>query len=1104
MKALDEVGKLHPFINVVVLAFKTVYTLETKRRANDKKVIALYVEMKDMISVLVGLKTVKDPEDPGPDGITIKGRLQELVKKTAKDMQDCANTCDAYSKMKVLAKVLKGPFWEGSLANFVTLFTKRRTEFEFALSIHIGRGVDEANQKLDLLSQQLQQRRTDMILTFIQTYVPPDQRELTSLVEKKGGRAAVMEDENVLKELHSFESKRPSKGNDPRSLTAGHMRGGDGFEELKQEIHSDPATVILGNLNTFERKFTMQQRQIVEELDRVVTRESDRVIASVTSGPHDRILDQDLYAVWKDMAWRGSVKCRHLVLALRDFYREKSEEIKRKEITFEVSHVEDTDSWALEWFTVKRLQPIIEAFDDDASGFITVAEANRLTSTRPLDWSLPHWMAYWAIGWQMTASSYQDKIMALIDKMFTLKATVHDANRRSVDKYLDDIWMIVERVVMSLRGNHEGDALQERFQSYVDSEEERIKKNLESIQYNIADLETLTLVTGQGRIEKAGYFFPLLYLLLKRDCDIIRIAQKHVLHPDELWDSAESVSWVFSAIYWRYAHLRDVFQQQNLDLDQQFKSVACELFDYYHNAESINTRENRRNNPLCDVSYYSEVEDRDVEPEDVLLNYPLNSDDIFDYGVYDNPPEYVPTEDDLKAEEPLKPILGIWHCVVWRDEAYPTQAMFRLNFHIDSSDSHRCESTGVTPEGTSWTCVGTYEIQAPGDITYSFKITYHTRFSTSILTGSLSEDKQMLSGVRKDSSAMGDGYFMLSRLPADVLTFRPSPNDFTANKARALWRFALGAIEYQISRTMFSWSFFKRRRDTRQRYLDLLAREFDYGRPLDDAEKAEFSRCRQALTPADARFYDTIYSYKLRTTEIHLGFICSVCGGVIGGTRTICLDCNVDNTVDICDDPRCLASNVERRYLPSAHLPTHTVYKVRTMLHKRDFGKVESGAIDALERARAALKDVEEVEEEQLEGALDMEDRSADVVKGNLACIVCKKRVSKPCWYCVSCADDTFICLSCDPKDGIQVGDHVKTHPLVKCQDEQSKDKPISTEEKLEALETKYVALDSKLDHVDERLLHMEELMKTMMSKLGQVVEHLTANAGRNQSGSES
>jgi hypothetical protein len=38
---------------VVVLAFKTVYTLEMRRRDNDKKIVALYAEMKDMMGVLL-------------------------------------------------------------------------------------------------------------------------------------------------------------------------------------------------------------------------------------------------------------------------------------------------------------------------------------------------------------------------------------------------------------------------------------------------------------------------------------------------------------------------------------------------------------------------------------------------------------------------------------------------------------------------------------------------------------------------------------------------------------------------------------------------------------------------------------------------------------------------------------------------------------------------------------------------------------------------------------------------------------------------------------------------------------------------------------------
>ena len=84
--------------------------------------------------------------------------------------------------------------------------------------------------------------------------------------------------------------------------------------------------------------------------------------------------------------WRGSVKARHFVLALRDYYHDRAEERKRKASRFEGPHVHDADAWCLEFITVKRLQSISEAFDDDGSGFVTVAEANQFTSARPASW----------------------------------------------------------------------------------------------------------------------------------------------------------------------------------------------------------------------------------------------------------------------------------------------------------------------------------------------------------------------------------------------------------------------------------------------------------------------------------------------------------------------------------------------------------------------------------------------------------------------------------------------------------------------------------------------------------------------------------------------
>ena len=54
---------------------------------------------------------------------------------------------------------------------------------------------------------------------------------------------------------------------------------------------------IKKNLEVFELKFKMQQRELAEEMRRMVHHEGDRVIEAVTAGPHDRIIDPVRFAL---------------------------------------------------------------------------------------------------------------------------------------------------------------------------------------------------------------------------------------------------------------------------------------------------------------------------------------------------------------------------------------------------------------------------------------------------------------------------------------------------------------------------------------------------------------------------------------------------------------------------------------------------------------------------------------------------------------------------------------------------------------------------------------------------------------------------------------
>jgi hypothetical protein len=88
--------------------------------------------------------------------------------------------------------------------------------------------------------------------------------------------------------------------------------------------------------------------------------------------------------------WRGNVKARHLVLSLRDHLLEtltpENGDILSKGIAEVPDH--NPDAWAIKYVNIAQLQPITEAIDDDASGFISIAEMNRSTSSRPREWRL--------------------------------------------------------------------------------------------------------------------------------------------------------------------------------------------------------------------------------------------------------------------------------------------------------------------------------------------------------------------------------------------------------------------------------------------------------------------------------------------------------------------------------------------------------------------------------------------------------------------------------------------------------------------------------------------------------------------------------------------
>ncbi|TFK86599.1 hypothetical protein K466DRAFT_587082 [Polyporus arcularius HHB13444] len=1097
VKALDEVAKLHPFIGIAVSAFRVVVELDIKRRDNDKKIGVLFAEMKDMMEALLQLRSIKDEETTGPDGMSIKARMQELVKQAADEIKRCANACDTYSKKRLIVKVIKGSVWDSTLKGFIDAFASRRKAFTFALSIHIGVGVDDANRRLKVIDAKI-----DIVLEFFAKAVTPEQQELAVLVHKKGGPTAVMGDDSTLEEMLKFKpSSATSATKRDGAEVKYHDAGGDELTIVKEELFDSPELAIRKNLDIFERKFKMQQRELTEEVKRVIHHEGDRVIEAVTSGPHERIVDPDIHAIWKEMRWPGHVKARHFVLTLRDFYREQLEVNKRKKHGMEgvESRLNDQDEWALEYINLSKLQAISEAIDDDASGFVTIAEVNQFTTSRPKDWSLPHWIAYWAVGWHITAQDYTDRIIDIFAKMFSIRPLIHPANRNAVDQYLRSVWRSVCTLTSSLLPTTYPDALRERFKSYVDSEEQRLREGLETVKYDIDAMDTLSLIMGPGRVEK--HLFPLLSLLLQRDFEIFRVCRTRVIHRDELWDSADTIVYVLDAVRNRYSDLLAIFKQQNLDAKTQFKIYANELFDYWHDDKEFWSLKRLKEYKFHELEYEDEKEDQNVDVGK-LLNYPAASDDLYVL------PDDVLTENDAQADEAVRLILGRWYGYLAGPSWFPWGPMATWCFHA-SADHGSYEASSVGASGTTLTLLGGYRTKGDGTIEYSFSRTHAARLRKAYFVGTLDEDQMTLSGKWGHSLEEMDYTFWYKRnVATEILVARPPPAEFEENRIRALWNYALTYSRDEARRKLYSWSYFKERRNMRKEYLELLEREADDLSTDQDIDR--FVYLDRKNTYDDVRCFYFLQNYRQRSKPAHFGIVCDCCGEHIYGTRVVCMSCGTSFTFDFCDKPACLTGPVKPRDdAETPHLPTHDLIKIRTnILHHREIGKVLRNATEGLKRAkklleraakpaaageasggggkhqdvgapsepRASLSSSKVIRRDSL-GPADTSDTKAEAEAPVLTCVSCSQPIVQPCMYCIDCPEDAniFVCQSCeDEKGGVTAGDHQATHTLVRCLEppvgENNHEEDSVAEKRIAALETQMSALTSQMDRIEKLL----------------------------------
>jgi len=110
-------------------------------------------------------------------------------------------------------------------------------------------------------------------------------------------------------------------------------------------------------------------------------------------------------------------------------------------------------------------------------------------------------------------------------------------------------------------------------------------------------------------------------------------------------------------------------------------------------------------------------------------------------------------------------------------------------------------------------------------------------------------------------------------------------------------------------------------------------------------------------------------------------------------------------------------------------------------------------------------------------------------------CGNCNGRLSFPCWYCIFCMDDLFICAACDtagvPKLMRISGEHTEGHHLIRCQDPQMSG---DTEREM-SMEGRLNGMQTQLDDLTRRMGDHNDHMGDLNNRVGDLTTHTSGMA---------
>ncbi|KAF5367214.1 hypothetical protein D9757_012217 [Collybiopsis confluens] len=846
------------------------------------------------------------------------------------------------------------------------------------------------------------------------------------------------------------------------------------------------------------------------------------------------------------------VKGQRMVMALREYYAERQrssqsvEQASIQESTFGVNLVTNSllhdttltyaeNDWALEYITITRIQPLLEAFDDDSSSLVSIGEVNTFTEAKPHDWSLPKWMAFWTAGFPLSLKRYYNLIQVLLWHIDQQVPNGLQANKQCTKLFVSDI-IITNYIDRLLAGvddavdaiSDDGD-LYERFEGFIVSEEERMQKPLQTLKYRIDAENTLRTVTGPGRLEK--YIMPLLYLLFVRVYQISKRALTTVIDPKEICNVLDSFYTLQYAISARAEHLKVLCRLQNLDPRDQLKRICHGIFYYigfeddwpksrywskmHLNREVSVVRDIRFKSVLSNSTYADMKTIGEMTSGEPSYS---NVSDVVDLKVYEDIDQFV----DPFASENTSPS-HIWHgfylSQFYTSTLFDTSPQGVMDFNLPDGDG--------TISGSGSDAFGDLSLKGRVDgKLICFNVCYISGYAskkTWRYNGELSSEMDSISGRwgpwDSDTVLQDDfykqlqesdvqGQFQLSNKFPAIRTYVNVDADFTDSLWRTRWQLAIKAI-ITVLRTrkgFFSKMYLENRRHIRQQILKLLPEfvgsktpPFDWqiADDLSDEEEEKLSALISYCSRQDVRFYRSLSACLSRRVVVHWGIYCdweNENGGRksrrITDTRFFCLDClKIDSSfgmLDLCDKHMDL--EVDRTADDTHHISSHDLLQLRFCCPRRA----------EIPLAKASLDIAKQLHIEDFEG------------HAHRICLVCESTLGRPYWYCLACPDGKFICMTCKYKldhlhspvldmDFIHSSqaeekkpEHLYQHTLILCRASYTPTpKVIDTEERLADVSGRLEAMGTRIDSLESTIQSLKSLNAGIMERLESVLSGL-------------